>query len=104
MKAQDQIPLDHPGIILKEEFLQAYNLSAYRVAKATGLTQQALGQILKGKRSITALVSLRLDRYFALSSGYFFRLQEEYDLRLAQRELGNRLEEEIQPLAEIKSA
>lgn len=44
------IPLEHPGIILKEEFLEAMGLSAYAVSQGTGISATALGQILKGKR------------------------------------------------------
>ena len=98
---QKGILLEHPGLILQEEFLIPLHLSAYQVAKGTGLTQQALGLILKGKRAITAATSLRLDAYFSLSEGYFFRLQEDYELRLARQEVGPRLLNEVTPLRRL---
>lgn len=49
----------------------------------------------RGRRSITADTTLRLGRYFGTSPDLWQGLQAEYDLRLAQRQLGDRLEREV---------
>jgi len=44
----------HPGEILQEEFLKPMGITAYRLAKETGIPQTRIGEIIKGTRSITA--------------------------------------------------
>ncbi len=78
------IPLEHPGVILKEEFLEAMGLSAYVISKGTGISATALGQILKGKRSITPTTGLKLSKFLGVSEAYFVNLQTQYDLDLAK--------------------
>ena len=43
-----------PGELLKEEFLIPMGISQYRLAKETGIPAQRIGQIVLGRRSITA--------------------------------------------------
>ena len=52
----------HPGEVLKEEFLVPMNISVYRLSKETGLSQTSLGQIIAGKRGITAETALKLGK------------------------------------------
>jgi addiction module HigA family antidote len=61
----------HPGEVLKEEFLEPMEISVYRLSKETGLSQTRLGQIIKGKRSITAESAVKLGKFFGVpaSSG-----------------------------------
>jgi plasmid maintenance system antidote protein VapI len=40
---------------------------------------------------------LRLDRYFGLSEGWWFRLETECELRKAKRELSPRIAREVRP-------
>lgn len=80
----DKIPLEHPGIILKEEFMEELDLTAYAVSKATGIPQTALGEILKGKRSISPVNALKLAKFFNLSENYFLNIQARFDLDKAK--------------------
>ena len=48
--ATQLIPLKHPGVYLKEEFLEPLGLSAYRVAKDTGISNMALIHMKVGTR------------------------------------------------------
>ena len=41
----------HPGEVLREDFLLPLGLTAYRLAKAVGMTESAVGEILHGKVS-----------------------------------------------------
>ena len=76
-----------PGELLKEEFLIPLGISQYRLAKETGIPAQRIGQIVLGRRSITADTDLRLCRFFGLTDGYWLRAQVAYDTELARREL-----------------
>ena len=69
--AKKIIPLEHPGIFLKEEFMEPLNLSAYKVAKDTGVANMAMSEILRGRRSITPRVGIRLSKYFGVSEVTF---------------------------------
>ena len=74
------IPLEHPGIILQEEFIDAFGLTAYKVSKGTGINQTAIGAILRGERRITHKTGLKLAKYFSMSDEYFVKLQMQHDL------------------------
>ena len=81
----------HVGEILLEEFLTPLNLSKYRLAKAISVPPQRIGDIVAGKRAVTADTDLRLCRYFGMSQGFFLRLQAHYDLVIAKASLGDTL-------------
>ncbi len=78
------ISLEHPGTILKEEFVEAFELTPYAISKETGISQTALGEILKGKRNISALNALKLSKFFGVSESYFLNLQTKYALDMAK--------------------
>jgi len=87
-----------PGELLLEEFLKPMGISQYRLAKEIGVPAQRIGEIVAGKRSITADTDLRLCRFFGLSDGYWLRGQVRYDTEVAKDILGKTLEE-IRPWA-----
>lgn len=76
----------HPGIILKEEFLDELGLSVSKLAESIGVDRSRIHHIVKGQRGITADTDLRLSRFFGLSEGFWLRLQNQFDLREAKRE------------------
>ncbi len=79
----------HPGVILKEEFLDEIGLSMSKLARDIGVPRDRIHHIVKGTRGISADTDLRLSRYFGLSEGYWLRLQNRYDLMQAKREGGS---------------
>ncbi|MDZ7958493.1 MAG: HigA family addiction module antitoxin [Aulosira sp. DedQUE10] len=82
----NRLPNIHPGEILQVEFLEPLNITPYRLSKDIGVAQTRIGEILSGKRSITADKALRLSRYFANSAQFWLNLQTQYDLRQALEE------------------
>ncbi len=96
--ADTLIPLEHPGVILKEEFMDPFGITAYRLAKDTGISNMAISEIVRGKRGISPRVALRLSKYFGVSEGYFSRLQLQYDLDLIKEKEGSEVDK-ILPLA-----
>lgn len=80
-----------PGELLLEEFLKPMGISQYRLAKEIGVPAQRIGEIVAGKRTITADTDLRLCRFFGLSNGYWLRAQAAYDTEVAERALGAEL-------------
>ena len=73
-----------PGELLLEEFLRPLGISKYRLAKEIGVPAQRIGEIVAGRRAITADTDLRLCRFFGLSNGYWLRAQVAYDTEVAQ--------------------
>jgi addiction module HigA family antidote len=80
-----------PGEMLEEEFLKPLGLSKYRLAKEIGVPAQRIGEIVAGKRAITADTDLRLCRYFGLSDGWWLRGQTNYDIAIARESMGEAL-------------
>ena len=91
-----------PGELLLEEFLLPMEISQYRLAKEIGVPAQRIGEIVAGKRAITADTDLRLCRFFDLSNGYWLRAQAAYDTEVAERALGAKLAK-IKPWAKSKT-
>ena len=89
-----------PGELLKEEFLEPLGISQYRLAKEIGVPAGRSGQIVAGKRAITADTDLRLCRFFGLSNGYWLRAQAAYDTEVAEHELADELAK-ITPLHSV---
>lgn len=98
--AKRQVPYPKPGEILIEEFLKPMGITQYRLAKEIGVPQRRIGEIVAGKRSITADTGLRLSRYFGLSDGFWERLQIDYDLSVAKESMSDILKK-IKPLKQI---
>src|SRR5690554_4758929 len=80
-----------PGELLKEEFLEPMGISQYRLAKEIGVPAQRIGQIIAGKRAVTADTDLRLCRFFGLSNGYWLRAQAALDTEIAEDALEDQL-------------
>ena len=76
-----------PGELLREEFLVPMGLTQCRVAKEIGVPAQRIGEIVAGRRTITADTDLRLCRLLGLSNGYWLRAQAAYDTEVAEKEL-----------------
>ena len=70
----------HPGEILKEEFLDEMEISAYKLAKDLKIPQTIISKIVKGKRRISADTALRLSLYFNNSAKFWIGLQDDYDI------------------------
>ncbi len=85
----------HPGEVLFEEFLKPKGLSQNQVALAIRVPARRINEIIHGKRRITADTALRLARYFQMSPQFWLGLQMDYDLDVAEDEVGDRLDREI---------
>ena len=83
----------HPGRILREEFMEPARISQYRLAQATGLSQVQVGNIIRGKRGITAETALRLERALGMSAQTWMNLQTLYELEKASTEAGHRIKQ-----------
>jgi addiction module HigA family antidote len=81
-----------PGELLLEEFLKPMGISQYRLAKEIGVPATRIGEIVAGRRAITADTDLRLCRFFGLSDGYWLRAQASHDTEVAHQKLARELD------------
>lgn len=86
----------HPGEVLAEE-LQELSMSANALAKALAVPTNRITAILNGQRGITADTALRLSRYFGTTPQLWLNLQQAYELRVAEIELGAVILARVEP-------
>ncbi|WP_119318770.1 HigA family addiction module antitoxin [Companilactobacillus formosensis] len=67
----DKITTPKISEILKEEFMNPLNLSAYALAKNINVPTSRIQDILHDQRQITVDTSIRLGRFFGVSDKYF---------------------------------
>jgi antitoxin HigA-1 len=92
-------PPAHPGEVLREDFLKPLKLSQYALAKAIGVPQIRVSEVVNGKRAITPDTALRLARYFRTSAEFWMGMQATYDLELARDQIGKKINARVQPRA-----
>ena len=95
----DKLSTIHPGEVLLEEFIKPMNLSQNRLAIDIGVDARRINEIVLGKRAVTADTALRLSRFFGNSPQFWLGLQTQYDLDIAEDQLGKRLDREVRPYA-----
>jgi antitoxin HigA-1 len=86
-----RLPNIHPGEILNEEFLQPLRITAYRLAKETGIPQTRISEIINKKRRITADTALRFSKFFGNSPGFWLGLQNDFDLEEEKHKISKEL-------------
>ena len=84
----------HPGEHLADE-LKELKLSAAELARQIDVPVNRITGIINAQRSVTADTALRLGHWFGTSPDFWLNLQMLYELRLAQREIGKRLESSL---------
>lgn len=98
-----EVPYPHPGEILREEFLLPMGITQYRLAKAIGVPAPRIGEIIAGRRAITADTGLRLSRFFGTSEDFWSGLQADHDRETLRDRLADELAA-IVPWAEVSHA
>ena len=86
-----KISRTHPGIILHKEFFGPMGITQLAAAKATGIPQSRLSEILAGRRSISADTAARLGRFFGVDPRSWLNLQAAFDLWEFERDHGREL-------------
>ena len=89
----------HPGEVLREDFLKEMGLTQYALAKALGVPQIRISEIVNGKRAISPDTALRLSRYFGTSAEFWLGMQASYDLERARDEHGEAIAQQVRPRA-----
>ena len=80
----------HPGEHLAEE-LRELGLSAAELSRQIDVPVNRITGIIHGQRGITADTALRLGHWFGTSPQFWMNLQQNYELRLAESEVGAKI-------------
>jgi addiction module HigA family antidote len=81
-----------PQHILCEEFVVPLGLTAGKLAKACNVPRTRIGRIVNEEMGISADTAVRLGKVLGTSAEFWLNLQARYDLRIAKRALGKRVE------------
>lgn len=92
-----------PGEILREDFMEALDISINQLARDLSVPPNRISEIVNGKRSITADTALRLQRYFGVEAQFWLNLQTEYDLRMMKRKIWTDIERRIIPVKTLET-
>jgi addiction module HigA family antidote len=90
----------HPGEILREEYLVPLGMSANALAMALHVPAPRVNDIVRERRAVTPDTALRLARYFDTTAQFWLNLQSSFDLKKAEQEAGDRIAEEVRPMAQ----
>ena len=85
----------HPREILREDYLVPMKMSANALSIALHVPAPRINDIVRERRGITADNAMRLARYFGGDARSWLNLQTNYELRKAEIENGQRIEQEI---------
>jgi addiction module HigA family antidote len=77
----------HPGEHLAEE-LRELGITAAELSRQIDVPVNRITGIINGQRGITADTALRLGHWFGTSPQFWMNLQQQYELRLAEKEVG----------------
>ncbi len=84
------LPAIHPGEFLKE-ILEDREVSQAQFARAIGVSAMRISHVIKGARPVTAELALLFGRALGQSPQYWQNLQSAFDLKQAERQIGQRL-------------
>jgi addiction module HigA family antidote len=75
----------HPGQVLKDLYLDPLELSITEAAKGLGVTRKTLSQLINGHHAVTPDMALRLSEAFNTTPQLWLNMQQNYDLRQAEK-------------------
>jgi addiction module HigA family antidote len=75
----------HPGRIVRQECIEALDLSVTEAAKVLGVTRQALNNLVNEKAAISPEMAIRLEKAFGSTADTWLRMQAAYGLAQARK-------------------
>lgn len=75
--------MPHPGIVLKDLYLDARGWTQADLARAIGCPPKKVNQIVTGKSAISADFAIDIAEAFGTSAQMWIRLQADYELYVA---------------------
>ena len=69
----------HPSGLIREEVIEALNLSITQAAKILGVRRATLSDMLKGHSALSSEMALRLEKAFGISMDLLLKMQAGYE-------------------------
>jgi|SRR5687768_3564595 antitoxin HigA-1 len=76
----------HPGKVLGEE-LEARGISQKDFAALLDVRPSHLNELIKGKRHVSAIIAIKLEKHLGIKATFWMRVQVDYDLKVARKQL-----------------
>jgi addiction module HigA family antidote len=77
----------HPGELVKQECIEALEMSVTDAADALGVTRQALSNLINGQSGISPEMAIRLEKAFGGTAEGWLKLQLAHDLATARKNI-----------------
>jgi addiction module HigA family antidote len=90
----------HPGEVLHTDYLEPLGMTTNALANALRTAPSKIEDVVHERREVDAVLALRLARYFGGDAETWMNLQRDFDLKVALRAYGERIEAEIAPRAD----
>jgi addiction module HigA family antidote len=87
MNLKRNMPLIHPGELLKTELIETNGLTITEVASMLKVSRQALSNIINQKADVSPEMALRISTVFGGSPDIWLKLQSKYDLDKAAKKI-----------------
>jgi antitoxin HigA-1 len=87
-----------PGYILERDFMVPLGLTVQQLARDLHVPVNVIAAVVAGRRAVGAELALRLGRYFGVNPETWLVFQAQYELRLAERQLGGKIDRTVAPL------
>jgi addiction module HigA family antidote len=81
----------HPGEVLLEDFMKPMGITARKLAADIDVPPSRISELVNGHRPITADTAIRLGIFFGMESRFWLNLQTEYDIRVSERALREKI-------------
>jgi addiction module HigA family antidote len=75
----------HPGLLLREFYLEPLGLSVTAIAKRLKVSRKHLSSLLNGRAGISAEMALKLSKALRTTPAFWMNLQKNYELSRAQK-------------------
>jgi len=85
MSLQIGFKLEHPGVVLWEEYLKPRSITQTRFARDLNISFARANELLNGKRGFTPDTALRVAKYLRTTAEYWMNWQSAYELQRTER-------------------
>jgi len=81
----------HPGEILLEDFMKPMGITSRQLAADIDVSPSRISELVNCTRPVTADTAIRLGLFFGMEPRFWLNLQSEYDMRIATRDLTDKI-------------
>lgn len=69
----------HPGVLLKQRFLDPLGIAPHELARAIGVTRRRVADLIAGRRPLTTDMAFRLALYFDVPARWWLEMRARFE-------------------------